>query len=95
MSETWAYAGAALLFLATLPQTARLLKTRRADDLAWSFILLNATGITLLALRSWEIRETAFLLLNASTALFWLLVAAIKLTGRSKENKRAAWTGSG
>lgn len=36
-------------------------------------------GITLLGLRSLEIRETAFVLLNAATALFWLLVAAVKL----------------
>ena len=79
MSEAFSYAGAALLFLATLPQAWRLLKTRRADDLAWSFILLNAVGIALLLLRSLEIRETAFVFLNASTVLFWGLVAAVKL----------------
>ena len=79
LSEALSYAGAALLFLATLPQAAKLLRTRRADDLAWSFVLLNFVGITLLGLRSVEIRETAFVLLNASTALFWLLAAAVKL----------------
>lgn len=79
MSEAFSYAGAALLFLATLPQAAKLLRTRKADDLAWSFIVLNMVGITLLGLRSLEIRETAFVLLNASTALFWGLVAAVKL----------------
>ena len=72
-----------MLFLATLPQAARLLKTRRADDLAWSFILLNAAGISLLLLRSLEIGENAFVLLNASTVVFWLLVAVVKVTQRA------------
>lgn len=82
MSEAYSYAGAALLFLATLPQAWRLLKTRRADDLAWSFVLLNALGIALLLARSLEIRETAYVLLNASTLLFWTLVAGVKTTQR-------------
>lgn len=78
MSEALAYAGALLLLVATLPQAVRLLRTRRADDLAWSFVLLNAAGIALLALRSQEIGETAFLALNVGTALFWLLAALVK-----------------
>lgn len=86
MSETWAYAGGALLVLATIPQVAKLLRTRRADDLAWGFVLLNVAGIALLAARSWEIGETAFLALNVTTALFWLLVAAIKIRSRPRAN---------
>ena len=84
MSEAWAYAGAALLFLATLPQAARLLRTRRADDLAWTFVVLNAVGIALLAWRSWEIGETAFLALNLSTVAFWARVAMVKLAGPNR-----------
>lgn len=81
MAEVWAYAGAALLAAATLPQAARLLRTRRADDLAWPFIGLNAVGIGFLALRSAELGEAAFLAVNLLTAGFWVLAAGVKARG--------------
>lgn len=79
MSEWIAYAGGALLTAATLPQVVHLARTRDATSFAWSFVLMNAVGIALLAWRSWEIGERAFLALNVTTALFWAFVAALKL----------------
>ncbi|GEM_PF-2610274 len=89
MSAWWAYAGAALLVAATLPQAARLVRTRRADDLTWGFVALNAGGIALLGLRSAEIGEWGFVAVNASTAAFWLLVAGIKAWPHATEKRSA------
>jgi hypothetical protein len=80
LSEAWAYLGGALLVAATVPQAAHLLAKRRADDLSWPFVLLNAAGISLLAARSAVIGETAFLAVNLVTASFWGLAAAVKLS---------------
>lgn len=82
MSETWAYAGAVLLLLAAIPQAAQILRTRRADGITWGFAALNFAGITLLGLRSAEIGELAFLVLNAATATFWAGVLLVKLLDR-------------
>jgi hypothetical protein len=78
MSEGWAYGGAALLAAATLPQAWRLARTRRAEDLGWSFLGLNATGIVLLALRSAELGEAPFVAANVLTAGFWGFAALVK-----------------
>ena len=85
MSEAWAYAGGLLMVAATLPQARHLLRARDAAQFSWSFTLLNLVGISLLALRSWEIRETAFVLLNVLTAAFWALVVALKAWPRKAE----------
>ena len=79
MSEWVAYAGGALLTAATVPQAWRLVRTRDASGFAWGFVAMNVAGILLLAYRSWEIGERAFLILNLTTAAFWALVAALKL----------------
>lgn len=71
--------GALLLGAATLPQAVRLLRTRRAHDFGWTFSMLNAAGLALLAARSWIIEAWAFLAINTLTTLFWLLVLAVKL----------------
>lgn len=81
MSAWWAYAGAALLVAATVPQAVRLVRTRRADDLAWSFVGLNVVGIALLGARSAQIGEWGFVAVNASTTAFWLLAASVKARG--------------
>ena len=52
-------------------------------------MLLNVVGISLLAWRSWEIGETAFLALNLSTVAFWALVAALKLVQKAPGPVRA------
>lgn len=81
MSAWWSYAGAALLVAATLPQAARLLRMRRADEMTWGFVALNAAGITLLGLRSAQIGEWDFVVVNAFTAAFWATVALVKTSG--------------
>lgn len=86
MSEWIAYAGGALLTAATLPQLIRLARTREAASFAWGFVLMNAIGISLLAWRSWEIGERAFLALNVTTALFWAFVAALKLRALARRS---------
>lgn len=73
-----AYAGAALLAAATIPQAWRLLRTRRAGDFGWAFVLLNLVGLLLLAMRSAELGEGAFLGVNLLAAGFWLLVMLVK-----------------
>lgn len=83
MSEAWAYAGGLLMVAATVPQVVRLARTRDASSFTWGFTLLNFVGISLLVMRSWEIRETAFVILNVTTASFWLMVAALKVLGAS------------
>lgn len=95
MTEAWAYAGAALLVAATLPQAARLLRTRRADDLAWSFIGLNFGGIAFLAIRSAELGEAAFLAVNLVTCAFWGLAAVVKLQGFPRTTPNVAPRASG
>lgn len=90
MSEAIAYLGATLLFAATLPQAARLLRARRADEMGWAFVVLNSVGIGLLAWRSFEIGERAFLALNLGTGAFWLMVGAIKLLGTRRWRARRA-----
>lgn len=82
MSEIWAYAGAACLLLAAIPQSIEIIRTRRADGITWGFAALNFAGISLLGLRSAEIGETAFIVLNAVTATFWGGVLAVKLLDR-------------
>ena len=89
MSEILAYIGGAMLAAATLPQVVRLWRTRDAGAFAWGFVLLNAIGITLLAMRSWEIGERAFLLLNLTTASFWVFVALLKCR-RPDSNRRTS-----
>lgn len=84
-----AYVGGALLTAATVPQAWRLWRTRDAGAFTWGFVLLNTVGILLLAWRSWEIGERAFLVLNVTTAAFWALVAWCKLAGSSRTFKRA------
>lgn len=78
MSSLWALAGALLLCAATLPQLSRLIRTRRADDFATTFALLNLAGLVFLAARSAEIGETAFLLVNILSALFWAILLGFK-----------------
>ena len=56
----------------------KLARTRDAGSFAWGFVLLNAIGISLLAWRSAEIGERAFLALNLITAAFWAFVAMLK-----------------
>lgn len=79
MSELLAIAGATLLGAATLPQAARLLRTREAGDFSWAFTAMNFLGLAFLAARSWVIEEWAFLAINTLTTLFWGLVLVIKL----------------
>lgn len=83
-----ATAGASLLGAATLPQTLKLLRTRRAGDFSWTFTALNFLGLALLATRSWIIEEWAFLAINLLTTTFWGLVLAVKIgveTGAIRE----------
>lgn len=82
MSELWAYVGASLLLLAAVPQTIEIARTRRADGITWGFAALNFAGILLLGLRSAEIGEPAFVLLNAVTATFWGGVLVVKAVTR-------------
>lgn len=74
-----ATAGALLLGIATVPQAARLARTRQAGDFGWAFSALNFVGLALLAARSWVIEEWAFLAINALTTLFWGFVVLVKL----------------
>lgn len=71
-------AGALLLGAATIPQAAKLLRERRAEDFHYGFIILNLVGLILLSMRSAELREWAFLGINLLGAFFWLFVFAIK-----------------
>ena len=71
-------AGAALLAASVLPQGWRLLRTWRADDFGWPFVLLNLSGLLLLAARSGELGEAPFVAVNLLGAAFWLLVLAVK-----------------
>jgi MtN3 and saliva related transmembrane protein len=79
VSALLAYIGGAMLTAAILPQVVKLWRTRDASSFAWGFVALNAIGIALLAWRSYEIGERAFLILNVTTALFWAFVAVVKL----------------
>lgn len=85
MSELLAIAGATLLGAATLPQAARLLRTREAGDFSWAFTVMNLVGLALLAARSYVIEEWAFLAINTLTTAFWGLVLAIKLTSPAQD----------
>lgn len=80
MSELVAYAGATLLGVATLPQAAKLLRQRRADDFGWAFTLLNVAGLAMLAMRALVIEEWAFFAINALTTAFWGLAVGVKFT---------------
>ena len=71
-------AGAALLAASVLPQGWRLLRTWRADDFGWPFVLLNLVGLLFLSARSGELGEPAFLAVNVLGAAFWLLVLCVK-----------------
>jgi len=79
MSDLWAYTGASLLVLATLPQVVKLLRTRRTEDFAFGFVLLNLAGLVFLAIRSLEIGEVAFLAINVLSAFFWALLLGMKI----------------
>lgn len=78
MSALVGLAGALLLGAATIPQAAKLLRERRADDFHYGFILLNLVGLLLLTMRSAELAEWAFVGINLLGALFWLFVFALK-----------------
>lgn len=78
MSAWVGVAGAALLAASVLPQGWKLLRSWRADDFGWPFVLLNLAGLVLLAARSGELREWAFVAVNLLGAAFWLLVLAVK-----------------
>ncbi|HVE53347.1 MAG TPA: hypothetical protein VNB23_08175 [Ramlibacter sp.] len=94
MTEAWAYAGAALLAAATLPQAARLLRTRSAADFGWSFVLLNAAGLAFLAVRSAELGEVPFLLVNALAFAFWSLAATVKALEVRKVKRKVVADGA-
>lgn len=49
--------------------------------------MLNFVGIGLLFLRSVEIRETAYVILNAGTCLFWGLAGGVKLAGARRTTR--------
>ena len=70
--------GAALLAASVLPQGWRILRSWRVDDFGWPFVLLNLVGLLLLATRSGELGEGAFVAVNLLGAAFWLLVMAVK-----------------
>lgn len=74
-----ATSGAVILGIATIPQAARLARSRQASDFGWDFSTLNFAGLGLLAVRSWMIEEWAFLAINALTTLFWGFVMLVKL----------------
>lgn len=78
MSALVGLAGALLLAAATVPQVAKLLRDRRADDFHYGFITLHLVGLALLAMRSAELGEWAFFGINLLGACFWLFVFALK-----------------
>lgn len=71
-------AGAALLSASLVPQTWKLIRTRRAHDFGWPFVILNLFGLSLLAVRSAQLGQAAFLVVNSLGAAFWLLVLGTK-----------------
>lgn len=73
-----AYAGAALLAAATVPQAVALTRERTARGFTWPFVLLNLGGLVLLSLRSVQIDEPAFFAVNALGVLFWSGLAFVK-----------------
>lgn len=85
MSEAWSIAGGALLAVATVPQAVRLVKTRDVENITWAFAVLTLVGLVLLCIRSVEIREWAFVAINAFTACFWALVVALKADNHRRD----------
>lgn len=83
MSEAWSIAGGLLLAVATVPQAVRLVKKREVENITWPFALLTLLGLVFLCVRSVEIREWAFVAINAFTACFWLLVVGYKVHART------------
>lgn len=75
--------GAALLGAAIIPQAIELAKRRRVDELRYGFIVLNLAGLALLAMRSAEMGEWAFVTINLTAGLFWLATLAVKMVGTS------------
>lgn len=75
------YAAGSLATLAFVPQVARTLRTRSADDLSWGMLLIFMLGVILwlaygLALGSWPI-----ILCNGLTLGLNLVIAAVKAQG--------------
>lgn len=81
--------GAILLTGATLPQAARLVRSRSARDFSWGFIMLSLTGCLLLCWHAIRLDDTAFALVNGSGVAFWCLVAAMRWAGRSPQDRTA------
>ena len=83
-------AGALLLGAATLPQAWRLWRERSAAGFGWPFVALNLAGLVLLAVRSWQLAEWAFVAVNALGAGFWALALAIKVAEVAPKAPKAA-----
>lgn len=88
MTEALAYVGGGLLVLAAAPQTVELVRRRSAVGLHGGFVILNLAGIALLALRSWEIGERAFLAVNLVTGGFWALALGLKVAESGPMSRR-------
>lgn len=94
MSALVGLAGALLLGGATIPQAAKLLRERRADDFHYGFILLNLAGLVLLTMRGAELAEWPFVGINLLGAAFWLFVFALKALDLPVSRRAAAASGT-
>jgi hypothetical protein len=78
-TEAFAYTGAVLLGIATIPQALILLRTRNVGGFGWAFSVFNFIGLGFLAARSLAIQEWAFLGINLLTTSFWGMVVGMKV----------------
>lgn len=69
---------------ATVPQAVKLFRTRDASSFSFPFVALNAAGIGLLLVRSIELRDPGFMVVNSVTFSFWLALAGFKLRDRAR-----------
>ena len=89
MNDSSSYATIALGIVAAclttgcwIPQAIQTIRTRRADDFAWSYMALFGGGVFLWALYGIVRRDPAVVAANAVTLLLVARIAVVKATGR-------------
>ncbi len=67
------YLATPLLILSALPQTIKLLRTKKSEDISIIMYLMTFFGVLLLFMRSIEIKDLALILANGGSLLFLIL----------------------
>ena len=82
--EFFGYFAAILTTLAFLPQLIKTLKTKKADDVSLTTLIMFLTGVLSWIIYGYKISSTPILIANITTFILNLLILIFKITFSKK-----------